>query len=161
IEVMLPLLEKLEQQRCFEYALKGYQLLIQQARPGFSIGILQERIAQCELYQAGAAISPVLIEQGTWLADRIQLLQHRLALAKKLQQQQPLLDSQRDYTQHIKMLLMQQMGILVTDLGPAPCAWSLLGLGSLAREELAPYSDIDCAFLLSDEAYRDHPYFEV
>ena len=45
-------------------------------------------------------------------------------------------------------------------LGEAPCAFSLLGLGSFSRIEMSLCSDIDFAILVSDEFAVHHPYFK-
>ncbi len=55
------------------------------------------------------------------------------------------------------------LGSLILDaqalLGPPPVKWSCLGLGSMARGEMCPYSDIEFAFLIEEETPEALAYF--
>ena len=42
-------------------------------------------------------------------------------------------------------------GEAVVWLGKPPCAYAWIGLGSISRQALAPFSDIDCALLIENE----------
>lgn len=44
-------------------------------------------------------------------------------------------------------------------LGEQPCAFSLLGVGSISRHYASPYSDIDLAILIANPSERNHSYF--
>jgi tetratricopeptide (TPR) repeat protein/ankyrin repeat protein len=46
-----------------------------------------------------------------------------------------------------------------TLLGPAPVKWSCLGLGSMARGEMCPYSDLEFAFVIEEETPAALDYF--
>jgi Ran GTPase-activating protein (RanGAP) involved in mRNA processing and transport len=162
LEIIEPLLARLEQQGGFEQALKGYDLLLKYAPRAFNCRLLQEHRSVCHLYHKGQRTPLILpYQQGDWLADRLQVVQLRLAFAEGLQAKQPLLDLQRQYTQGIQTLLAKILTKLISQMSAAPCAWSLLGVGSLVREEPGPYSDMDCAILISEAAYRNHLYFRV
>ena len=51
------------------------------------------------------------------------------------------------------MCLMKQIcEICLSLLGEAPCKFAVAGMGSLAREEVTPYSDFESIILLEDEA---------
>jgi hypothetical protein len=56
-------------------------------------------------------------------------------------------------------------------IGPAPCAYTLLGAGSFSRGEISPASDLDCALLVADASIKKvdednsskvtfHPWFQ-
>ena len=47
----------------------------------------------------------------------------------------------------------------VQDVGPAPCGYSLVGLGSLARGEMTPYSPIECLLLMEKDTPDNRQYF--
>jgi small GTP-binding protein len=44
-------------------------------------------------------------------------------------------------------------------IGPAPCAYTLLGAGSFSRGEISPASDLDCALLVAEDTAKTHPWF--
>ena len=56
--------------------------------------------------------------------------------------------------------LMQQIcELCLSLLGEAPCKFAVAGMGSLAREEVTPYSDFESIILLEDET-KEKPNFE-
>ena len=46
-----------------------------------------------------------------------------------------------------------------TLLGPPPVTWSCLGLGSMSRGEMCPYSDLEFAFVIEEETPEALDYF--
>jgi ankyrin repeat protein len=70
-----------------------------------------------------------------------------------------IIERQQAYTIGIVQLVKSIAQQVTTWLGDAPCAYALLGFGSISRQSLATYSDIDCAILIADLAYKSHPYF--
>ncbi|MGZ3732247.1 MAG: DUF294 nucleotidyltransferase-like domain-containing protein, partial [Parachlamydiaceae bacterium] len=51
-------------------------------------------------------------------------------------------------------LCIEDISILI---GPPPCHYDFRAMGSLARKEMCPYSDLECMLLIEDNQYR--PYF--
>ncbi|MHA7841307.1 MAG: DUF294 nucleotidyltransferase-like domain-containing protein, partial [Gammaproteobacteria bacterium] len=47
----------------------------------------------------------------------------------------------------------------VNDVGPAPCGYSLVGLGSLGRGDMTPYSDLECVLLIEKDTPPIRDYF--
>ena len=74
---------------------------------------------------------------------------------------------QQDFSPKIlKNLTTQYCGLLntlITEaqavLGPAPVKWVCLGLGSMARGEMCPFSDIEFAFVIESENPESIAYF--
>ena len=56
--------------------------------------------------------------------------------------------------QFVRELILQAMPIL----GEPPCSFAVIGLGSLAREEMTPYSDLEFGILTAEEL-NDKKYF--
>ena len=46
-------------------------------------------------------------------------------------------------------------------LGPPPVQWACMGMGSMSRSEMCPYSDIEFAFLIAQETPEALAYFHL
>lgn len=66
---------------------------------------------------------------------------------------------QQRFTQSIGELMGGMIKSITDLLGPPPCGYQLIGLGSFARREMNSRSDIDLALLVEEEEYRLHLYF--
>ncbi|MBP9764285.1 MAG: hypothetical protein KBD03_03090, partial [Gammaproteobacteria bacterium] len=67
---------------------------------------------------------------------------------------------QKRISEEALVILNSFLSAIENTLGPAPCAFSILGLGSYSRGEMGLCSDIDFAILVSDESSVQHPYFK-
>ncbi|HEX4045852.1 MAG TPA: hypothetical protein VHZ76_09335 [Gammaproteobacteria bacterium] len=45
--------------------------------------------------------------------------------------------------------------------GKAPCEYVLVNIGSLARQNFSPFSDIDIAIFVKEKKFRDHSFFKT
>jgi Putative nucleotidyltransferase DUF294 len=59
--------------------------------------------------------------------------------------------AQRAFSHGVRALFVQMLHDSETILGFAPCAYTLVGFGSLSRDEMLPYSDLECALILQPE----------
>ncbi|MGZ3732355.1 MAG: DUF294 nucleotidyltransferase-like domain-containing protein, partial [Parachlamydiaceae bacterium] len=57
----------------------------------------------------------------------------------------------------MKQLIALCIEDICTLIGPPPCHYDLRAMGSLGREEMCPYSDLECMLLIENEQYL--PYF--
>lgn len=46
-------------------------------------------------------------------------------------------------------------------LGKPPVSWACVGMGSMSRDEMCPYSDIEFAFIVADETEESMAYFRT
>ncbi|MGZ3634291.1 MAG: DUF294 nucleotidyltransferase-like domain-containing protein, partial [Parachlamydiaceae bacterium] len=64
---------------------------------------------------------------------------------------------QKEAFHAMKQLISLCIEDICTLIGPPPCGYDLRAMGSLGREEMCPYSDLECMLLIEDEKHR--PYF--
>ncbi|MCE5316915.1 MAG: DUF294 nucleotidyltransferase-like domain-containing protein, partial [Parachlamydia sp.] len=62
-------------------------------------------------------------------------------------------------TEYNKKLLEEIVNAAISYLGPPPVKWACMGMGSMARGEMSPYSDIEFAFLIDDASETSLQYF--
>jgi hypothetical protein len=82
-----------------------------------------------------------------WQSYRTQLMQLRQALAKK---DKPFREQQRYYTKLIGRMIAGWFKDSEALLGPAPDRYTLMGVGSMSRLTLSPFSDLECAFFVGN-----------
>ena len=58
-------------------------------------------------------------------------------------------------------LMQDLMHYSVAVVGPAPCRYALVGMGSLARKEITPYSDFEHIILLEEEVQKRKDYNSI
>ena len=59
----------------------------------------------------------------------------------------------------VKQLFARMIKKCVEVLGDPPCDYEVVVLGSLAREEMTPYSDLEWAILISSEDEKCKDFF--
>jgi ankyrin repeat protein/predicted nucleotidyltransferase len=64
-------------------------------------------------------------------------------------------------TEGFKTILKEMIAEAQQLLGPPPVKWACIGMGSMARGEMCPYSDLEFAFLLEEESDEALQYFRI
>jgi tetratricopeptide (TPR) repeat protein len=85
------------------------------------------------------------------------LKHYRLWLEQSRQQSKTL----NEYTQEVKRILKVLIMEAQELLGSPPVAWACLGLGSMSRGEMCPYSDLEFAFVIDKETPEALSYFRI
>lgn len=80
---------------------------------------------------------------------------HRLQLAKAAKIQQ----LYHAIAEQLKTFIRTLIQECIDSLGSPPCEYALIALGSLAREEATPYSDLEFAILIAEEQETYKQYF--
>ncbi|MCE5316596.1 MAG: DUF294 nucleotidyltransferase-like domain-containing protein [Parachlamydia sp.] len=88
-----------------------------------------------------------------------QMHQHVLQIAQAHTKQEIpkkiLLDFSEAISQFLKKIIKSGFEVL----GNPPCEFALIGLGSLARREMSPYSDFEFALLIKKHSSQEHEFF--
>ena len=69
--------------------------------------------------------------------------------------QEILFNMTQDFIQLLRDLISQTQELLP----PAPVKWAAMGMGSMSRGEMCPYSDIEFAFLIKKDSHEASDYF--
>ncbi|MBS4171224.1 tetratricopeptide repeat protein, partial [Neochlamydia sp. AcF95] len=59
----------------------------------------------------------------------------------------------------IKTFFKHLVGQAQEVLGSSPCEYAMIGFGSLAREEMTPYSDLEFGILMQEDTFGNRNYF--
>ncbi len=59
----------------------------------------------------------------------------------------------------MKSFISNLISQAIISLGPAPCSYSFIGLGSLEKQSFTPYSDLEFAILLGEDNKKNRQYF--
>ena len=98
---------------------------------------------------------------GTVLSYRNGLKNIRDVYLKEFVSNKPILGIVKHLTASYKKLL----GTLILDsqflLGNPPVQWACIGMGSMARGEMCPYSDLEFAFLVEKKTEKNLEYFRT
>ncbi len=85
----------------------------------------------------------------------------RAVSIKDFQEKKPIRDIVKTLTGSYKSIL----NTLILDcqhlLGPPPVKWACIGMGSMARDEMCPYSDLEFAFLIEKKSDENLRYFRT
>ncbi|HEX4046023.1 MAG TPA: nucleotidyltransferase domain-containing protein, partial [Gammaproteobacteria bacterium] len=116
-----------------------------------------KKIAELDKRAAGETHTAVSVIKKNWRthAQLLATLRNNLKINLSID---PVV-AQTTFNQHISHLLVTLIEESRLFLGEAPCDYTIVNIGSLARENLAPFSDIDIAIFIKERKYRLHPYF--
>lgn len=64
-------------------------------------------------------------------------------------------------TTEFKLLLSSIISDVQEILGPVPVRWACIGMGSMSRDEMCPFSDVEFAFLVEEETSESMSYFRT
>lgn len=92
------------------------------------------------------------------MGHREDLQRIRAETSRLLGEKRPIEDIQAFLTESYKALLKTLINESMTLLGKAPDGFAVMGLGSMARREISPYSDLEFAFLLRESSPENLDY---
>ena len=90
---------------------------------------------------------------------RTKLLQMRENAKKSLQTQMSASTILEKITEEAKHLTQTLLSECLQGLGPPPCKYAILALGSMGRREMSLYSDVELAILLEENTEQNRNYF--
>lgn len=91
--------------------------------------------------------------------DRRELKAIRASAQLKVAQNVPTEQIQEEMTRHFQKFLSHLIKGCVELLGPPPTSYAIMGLGSMSRSEMSPYSDVEFAILIEEESTENLTYF--
>ena len=68
---------------------------------------------------------------------------------------------QEEITEKYKEFMQQVSQTCINILGDIPCHFTLVGMGSMARKEITPYSDFECVILLQEGVQKKPSYRSI
>ncbi len=92
---------------------------------------------------------------------RKRLIEIRKAAEQSSHQGKSIQDTLKDLTRRFQQLLKELILETQNHLGPPPTKWAAIGMGSMSRAEMCPYSDLEFAFLLEKESPKALEYFRT
>jgi tetratricopeptide (TPR) repeat protein len=109
------------------------------------------------------AIKAILSKLRTDVADRLTEIEKKYGTIDENQDQYVL--ETRELFDHISQSMKAFLAKLYQDseaeIGKPPCKYTVIGLGSLALEQITPYSDLEFAILTENDDYKAHPDIRV
>ncbi|WP_155117481.1 DUF294 nucleotidyltransferase-like domain-containing protein [Neochlamydia sp. EPS4] len=131
--------------------------------------IIKEKLSKVEILLSKACKGEpvdILIIKKQFENNREGLKKFRDEIEKKIQTlgSDPSSEEVRELfgeiTQQIKILFRYLTIQVFDNLGPPPCEYAMLGFGSLAREEMTPYSDLEFGILIQEDTGENREYFK-
>jgi small GTP-binding protein len=123
---------------------------------------IETELTQIIAYQQQNQNSPTVIidHEIFWRNWREKIQKARNEFADGLTQKVDIFDLQEVFTLKMRGLINEiaEYGVALID-EEQPQGWQLIGLGSIATMSMCPYSDLDCAILVTEEKQRSDPYF--
>ena len=95
------------------------------------------------------------------LEDQLGVLQYYREQMEKTRTQPQTVEHIKDLTQQFKRILRLLIQHAQGFLGPPPVQWACIAMGSMARDEMCPYSDIECTFLVKKETPEGQKYLAL
>ncbi|MBS4169408.1 MULTISPECIES: tetratricopeptide repeat protein [unclassified Neochlamydia] len=131
--------------------------------------IIKNRLSQAQNLLAkqceGKPCDPA-VNRGQFESNRNTLKNFREEIEKKIQilPENPSPQQVRELYQEVVRRIKGFFSFLVNQaidvLGPAPCEYAMIGFGSLAREEMTPYSDLEFGLLIQEDTLVNKKYFK-
>ncbi|BBI18333.1 tetratricopeptide repeat protein [Neochlamydia sp. S13] len=130
--------------------------------------VLRDRLSQVQNLLVkqckGKTFDSAIIEKQ-FENNRNGLKKFREEIEKKIQtlpenpSSQKVRDLYDEIAQHIKIFFGQLVIQAVHQLDIEPCEYAMIGFGSLAREEMTPYSDLEFGILIQEDTPINKKYF--
>lgn len=118
---------------------------------------LFKRLEQIEvMFLVSKEITPGHKQSLSDLRDRIQTIR---SLCKNYVGRYPVQKILANLTTRFQALLSELITEIQQMLGKPPVKWACMGMGSMARYEMCPYSDVEFAFLIENETEEAMEYF--
>ncbi len=102
-----------------------------------------------------------LIRKNAIKEVRSRLMEIRKDAAQSHQNAEPIHDILKKLSEGFKHVLSTLINEVLELLGPPPVKWACIGMGSMSRAEMCPYSDIEFAFLIKKETPKALEYFRT
>lgn len=91
--------------------------------------------------------------------DSLQTIRAQAALASE--KQEPIQEILGTMTKGFQTILVALIHETMDILGEPPVDWACIGMGSMARGEMCPYSDVEFAFLIEQDTSEAMEYFRT
>lgn len=99
------------------------------------------------------------IHYGSYSSRRDELSRLRAEVEDKIGKNVPAKDILREFSDGVGSIVEKLFTDATKIFGPPPCKFAFLALGSLARKEMNPYSDLEFAILLENPTEENIKYF--